>query len=153
MPDWGVSWMQNPSFHNISLDSYLLFQCISFSRCAKICCLFPSCSGAWLPNVSLNVTSPLESCDPRDYLQSPIHHFLSNSIKFWNLKLESNAKDALFCHDTGFNVVHYYMITYHCSKKGPYFGHRVPRGTIFTFGIPHESLFIFQGPCFQFFGY
>ena len=57
----------------------------------------PICDSFWLPNVSLNVTSPLESCDPRDYLQSLIHHFLSNSIKFWNLKLESNATDALQC--------------------------------------------------------
>ena len=53
--------------------------------------------------------------------------------------------NALFRQDTEFNVVHY-MITYHCSKKGPYFGHQVPIGTFFTFGIPRESLFIFQ--CF-----
>ena len=40
----------------------------------------------------------------------------------------------------------------HCSEKGPYFRDRVPIGTFLTFWVLIGSLFIFQGPYFQFFG-
>ena len=44
-------------------------------------------------------------------------------------------------------------IKMHCSPKGPYFRDRVLIGTFLTFWVPIGSLFIFQGPYFQYFGY
>ena len=43
--------------------------------------------------------------------------------------------NALFCHDIGLNVV-YYMITYHCSEKGPFLGKPGPYMNLFYFWYP-----------------
>ena len=49
----------------------------------------------------------------------------------------------------------WYIIWLHTTapKRVPFWGNRVPIWTFFTFGIPRESLFIFQGPYFQCFGF
>ena len=52
--------------------------------------------------------------------------------------------NALFCHDIGLNVV-YYMITYHCSEKGPFLG---GTGNQYPSRVPIYN----SGSLFQYFG-
>ena len=49
--------------------------------------------------------------------------------------------------------INWNLINFHCYQKGPYYRDRVLIRTFLAFWVPIGSLFIFQGPYFQCFGF